>query len=74
MAALEKYLPKVTVVEKPTGAQELVKTEQILVREPKEKQAQSKIICCYQESCLDRKDGFCYSRGKWCSQQGRVKE
>jgi len=77
LATLEKYLPKLTVVEKPTGAQELVKTEQILAREPqtkKDTRQQSKIVCLWQEPCADKENQFCYFRGKWCNQQGRVKE
>ena len=39
----------------------------------KDPRQQSKIVCLWQEPCPDKEDQMCYFRGKWCSQQGRVK-
>ena len=86
---LEKYLPKETVIEHKNGAKELVATQDVIehhllledtshkstVKETKkDARQQSKIICQWQEPCKDKEDQFCNFRGKWCSQQARVRE
>ena len=67
MATLEKYLPKLTVVEHKNGSKEAVATKEILVKDTK-----PKFVCLWIESaCAKNKAGYC-THEKYCSQKGRV--
>jgi hypothetical protein len=79
-SSLDKYLAKEVVVTKASGipeapvAKELVAVPAIANKEPKrDVRQQSKIKCQYQGACSDKEDNFCYFKGKYCSQQRRVK-
>lgn len=67
MATLEKYLPKLTVIEHKNGSKEAVATKEILVRAPK-----PKFVCGWVTGqCNECVEGFC-THVKYCSQKGEV--
>jgi hypothetical protein len=75
MMSLDKYLPKVQVIEK-QGAKELVvvkkpdtPTDFLFVDTSKKNTIEQKPtgICEYEDRCPLQKEGYCYFDGKYCN-------